>query len=228
MLKLPFFNRQRYVVLKCYVANERLNEMAPMSLSSKLEPIKTDVGKNISFRTCYGHITGLKRSVTLPMWTEFRVVSQYEGKDETLYQLPTHIPNNDKPSVDFSHRHDPTYHSPDCYITKIISPWVVEEKTGVNWVVAHHIRNSTPMRIPSGINNFKYDHYTHIFNLVHKKPHEYFVPFKTPVLALYPMTDLPLHVETYYDPQRIDKLNEQASYHPYLRGSMLKLSRDSS
>lgn len=223
-MKLPFFNRKRYIVLKCYTDNKFHVEQCPVVISSKL---KTEKHKELerpnqrTFRHCYGSVAGMKLSATMPSWTTFDVEVINNDARYDITDL-----NNGKTFVEFNHSNDPYYNSKDCWVSKIVNPWMLYEETGVNFVYCKHLKNTTPMAVPSGVVNFKYNHGAHVFNLLHKVPHEYRIPFNIPMMALYPMSDLPLHVEVHLDAAKQKELEIATSTLGYRHGNMLKIIRD--
>ena len=224
MLKIPFLNRKRYVVLKCYTDNRFHYEQCPIVLTSKLKTEKhgeLEKKNQRTFRHCYGSVAGMKISATIPAWTTFDVEVLHNDVRYDITDL-----NNGKTYVQFDHNKDPFYNSKDCWVTKMVNPWQLYEDSGVNFVYAKHIKNTTPMAIPSGIVNFRYNHGAHIFNLIHRHPHEYRIPFKLPLMSIYPITDLPLHVESYFDIDKWQELETATSRLGYRNGNMLKIVRD--
>mgnify|MGYP000058912569 CR=1 FL=1 len=223
-MKLPFFNRKRYLDIKCYTDVQFHIDECPITLSSKLPAMKPcrDVAKyDVSFRTCYGDIAGMKRSLAVPSWTEmdFKCVSEKEG---AFYRYADTCQGNSK----IEPHNDPYYQPRSGTIVKIGSPWMIEEKTGVEFVVAKHIRNMTPMAIPSGITRYDKIHVVNIFNLLPNRPFEYRVPFKKPLVALYPMSDLPMHVECIYDPAMRTRLADKCLNYGHFTANLLKLTKN--
>ena len=233
-LNLPFFNRKRYIVLKCYTDNRLAYEDAPIILSNKLPALKnkeyTDQKparyQNRTFNSCYGHIKTLQNSATIVAPCAFQVDV---GADHGVSFQFAHEPKDAK-SVDFNHNRDPFYHplliNNETILVKQDTHWFVEEATGVPFVFASHIRNASQMRIISSIINFKHQHSTVIFNLVSKHQHSYVVEYKTPLVGLYPMSELPLHVECEWDLEKLAILKNRTACKPYFRGSVLKLAKE--
>ena len=222
---IPFLNKQNYIVLKCYAANSYYSKYAPILLESKRNcPIPTKVDDSHmrkSFRTCFGRVDGLKKSATVPMTCTLNV----EVKDD-LHAHCTISEDNDKFfKVRFDHMRDPYYSIKDGMLSKIELPWLLEEDSGVSFVFARHIMNTTHMMMPSGVLNFKYQHALNIFNIIRKVPHKYTVDFRTPVISLFPMSEKPLHVECYYDANKYSELLDKSAIKSYSRGHMLKLNK---
>lgn len=210
MLKIPFYNRKRYIVIKAYTNNPLLNKHAPITTSSLLEaPAFLDNPKHecmaqkvATFRTCYSRVKSLKNSAVLPSWCTIDV----NVSDDLEVSIHTSDDDNSLGTTDFIHNTDPYYNSKNNFVVKHNPKWLVEEETGVNFVYAQHINNVTNMKIPSSVITFKDQHYINVFNLVSKFKHTYTIPFRMPILALYPMSSLPLHVESYYDCEKYHEL----------------------
>lgn len=230
-LKLPFFNRKRYIVMKCYTDNKRLYEYAPILRSSLLpapecqtdkHPVKQDnFDRMPSFRTCFGRVEALKTSAAIPLWNTMHI----KVDNDLNISVDSSDMQNLLGYLDFDHNNDPYYDTENFYVVKHVCAWHCEETTGVKFVSAQHIQNNTNMRIPSGIIDFKHQHAMNVFNLVSKYPHSYTIPFKTPTIALYPLSDLPLHVESYFDTQKAIDLDRANSSRFWNTGTALKLSR---
>lgn len=230
-ISLPFFNRKRYIVLKAYTDNKRLCDYAPITRSSMLPPPeylshKNPVDKSFfkqepTFRTCFAHVASLKTSAVVPAWSSFKI----SVDDDLKIQVHTSDVSNTLGRTVFDHNQDPYYDTKDFYVVKHVCNWFCEEDTGVKFVYAHHIKNNTNMRIPSGIVDYKHQHSMNIFNLVSKHTHAYDIPFKTPMVALYPMSDLPLYVESYHDPEKMHELGSSSEARFWDTGTALKLAK---
>ena len=169
-----------------------------------------------SIRSCYGYISSIKNSITVPSWVEFKVSATKEGAGYAF-------PKGNHTWVDT--HNDPALSSDEFEITKIATPWVIEVNKNVQIACCSHILNTSGMHIPSGVINFKNTHQLNIFNYVHKYQHEYSVGFKKPLLSLYPMTTEKFYLETYYDRSRFEELNHRSSTRPFFMGSRIKLDR---
>ena len=223
-LSLPFFNRKRYILLKCYHNNSYFPEYAPITLSSRLDPIQRgDVDPtHRPFRTCYANVAGLNKSAVLPMWSALMLEVHEDGG--LSYNPADKNPANI--NLNFDHIQDPTYDHSQCFVTKISNNWRLQEDSGVDFIMCNHIRNTTQMRIPTGVTNFKFQHSLNVFNLVSKIPHRYTIPFKTPIVALYPLSDLPLQVESEYNVAKFEELEHKSAAKSHFTSNVLKLKRD--
>jgi len=222
-LKIPFINRKRYIELKCYSNTKFDIDNCPITLSSELPvmkpvgPVSPYVG---NFSGCYGYIKGMKKSAVLRAWTEaeFEGLGSDEGISFNWADTANGLSN-------ITIHQDPIYQSNTNILTKMTNPWRLEETTGVHFVTAKHITNLTPMAIPSGLLTFNVGHQLNVFNLVHVSQPKYKIKFKEPLLALYPMSDLPLHVECIFDPEKHGQLNNETNRRAYFKGNNLKLCR---
>ena len=222
-MKLPFLNRKRYIVLKCYTTHAGVLKYAPITTNYKEEKIDTSglfAHENAHyFDSCWSRIKSKTASATIPSPMTITVKNKngecgYSFSDGNIPAM----------NVAFVHNNDPFWPTKDVTIGKLMLPWQVEEDTGVNFILARHISNKTMCNILSGILEFKDNSSLNLFNLTAKVDHEYEIPFNTPLASLYPMSDLPLHVETYHDEQKFLALN-QCSYRRFHRGNLIKTER---
>lgn len=207
-MKLPFLNRHRYLVLKCYTDHAGVYEHSPIRM--KTTHAKKLKEHGTTFATCFSRIKSqtLSASVFSPCAMSFEV--NEKGLTTTTIQ-------EKNMSVDFTHDSDPIYNdiSRNTFLTKILMPWHIEEKTGANFVIARHTENKTMMNVLSGVLNFKASPAIHIFNVVPKINHRYEIPSSHPLASIYPISDLPLHVECFHDPvyfHIIEEKNQQRDF----------------
>jgi hypothetical protein len=152
-----------------------------------------------------------------------------EVKDGKIFSDLSGMNGNGRPdmgNIEYGHGLDAAYQCHNAFLGKLTSAWAIEEETGVQFVMAQHIRNNSLMRIPSGILNFKYQHSVNIFNLVAKHDHSFTVKPGLPIVALYPLTEKKLYVESYHDEDRYSYLNKKDSARPYFDANMIKRMND--
>jgi len=213
MLKLPFFNRERYVLLKAYTFDRRLAEKTPITISSKADTSAAcpyhgnDKKFKESMASCYGNVMSMKRSATLLSWSEFIV----DGK---MGDYTYTFPRNNFTSYEVL---SPEEHNmpPNMGITKLFVPWQLKcNKKDVQFVYARHILNNTPMMPLTGMIGFNYGAGIHIFNAIAADTN-YKVKYKAPLMSLYPLSDLPFHVECYEDKEEFNSLYSLQFSFPY-------------
>jgi len=215
-LKIPYLKRERYIVLKVYTSLHYLAEKAPIVVSKKAVPAFPDIGPRQSgFQTCYGFVGSLKRSATIFSPCDFHMTC--DGEDY-VYTWP--------PQMDFHviNHNDQQWSPRDMFVSKLRIPFAVEcNKPETHFVMGSHILNDTEMHIPTGVITFDHMADCNIFNYIPKKPLEYFVPFKKPLAQLYPLSDLPLHVECEFNLEKFESLRRLGESNCAFRNSHLKL-----
>lgn len=227
MLKLPFFNRKRYVVLKAYTDAELIYHKSPVSITAKCKhntyhPNSTKVDLKEarhrgSFQTCYGNTGSYRRSFTIPMWSEVKV----RVKDGTLDILSA---VQEPHFAVIPHTGDTDWNPVNkIEVMKFAVPWVFETSWDGHWVYGSHILNTTAMNIPTGILEFRNQYDANIFCKIDTSySHEYKIPYLHPVMQCYPLTDLPFHLEVEYDPTIFHRIKQRGSQYPYFRASVQK------
>jgi hypothetical protein len=218
-MKLPFFNRQRYVVLHATTPVEYINTYTPVALGKRSNPSFPKIGKTKrGLKTCYGHVASLKRSATVLSPCDFEITADANG---WWYDWP----GSDVIEVS-SHDEDPQFSSKHMYITKLSLPWAITcNKPDTMFVGCSHILNDTEMRIPSGILSYKRIRACNIFNYIPKKETAYSIPFKKPLFSIYPLTDLPFYVESEYNPSRYRDLTDSSKTLPTFKNSEIHLNK---
>ena len=223
MISLPFFNKQNYVLVKCYTPFDLLKNHKTLELSSKNVAVfnkKDKLEENThqkSFRHCYGMLHTLSKSITIKAPSELKVES-----DGEKWSYDSCNPFFEAIG---SHDEDPHFNHGDCFITKLSLPWQIEEKTGAKFLYSRHIQNTTFMNIPSGVVDFNYGHGPNIFNYIPRLNISYNVNFMHPLMSLHLLEDKKLVVETYVDRERFFSLREQESATAFFNANRVKLHK---
>lgn len=223
-MKIPFLNRQKYIVLRCYTDHAGVAEKSPITKTYD-QNVKTpnpDPFYNPvqNFSTCWSRYATRKSSATILAPTAFRYKT--DGKGRIEFNEATNL---GIVTVSFDHDKDESYGTnKDTFLTKINLPWQIEEKTGASFITARHMHNTTMMNVLSGLVSFKASPSINVFNMINKVAHQYEVPFLTPMISLYPMSELPLHIESYYDKDKFQELNEKG-YKPQYRATAIKRAK---
>jgi len=225
MLKLPFFNRERYVVVKAYAMDKRLLDSNHLSMtSSTVKEARrcSHLTKEVpfDFTTCYGYNKSLHNSITISSWCEVKVNYDDKPVSDYIYECPLGM--NAFKVMDVK---DPAYKMLDnCHTTKIIVPWMFDcNKKDAMFVMTKHIYNRTPMMIAPGMLNFTATRAAHMFNQL-SKGQKYKIPYMHPLAQLFSLSDLPLHLETILDPPIFHTLFGEQHNRPFFRGSAIKVS----
>lgn len=202
MVESPAINRENYIVFKAITHVEGVNEKAPIVLAKYLEPVKRPSQEGMSFSGCYANLKGRSRSVVLPSWVDFTVGWRNNSYfvDSSFPQFPVSVHN------------DASYEVPNAEILRVISPWIIQiNKPEIDWIAAKSLYNKTILPMPSGYTAFDENSpgipfFVYIPRI---ENFEAFVPLNHPINSFYPLSDLPIHVESYYDPSLMQRLSDQ-------------------
>ena len=162
-------SRLRPVTLDCFTGHPGIYHQFPIikatqlypewwkSLKSNTElttdsnPIKTPMA---TVKVCEGLLDMYKNMITIPMWSDLKI--RYDDKGNFAWKSAADdLIIGHHPSVQFDH---PEFS--DMIHMKITVPWMIQEKTGVNFQLFHSDwnmpSNMFKFRIPGGVLNYKY------------------------------------------------------------------------
>jgi len=192
-----FFHRRKKVIVDCFTADSFAYEYAPIIRGPKAFPnwwTKLPIADvndiNFSFeqrnmRRCYGFLELYKRSIVIPSWTDMRFKIT---PDKGYTWLKTSGPDPIEHSKNqYQGGFDNYYHS------KLSSPWMLKEKTGLHFLFTSAIWNleNYDFLIPPGILEYDVNHATNVNILIPKKKTEYsfFIPVGKPLVHIIPIVD---------------------------------------
>lgn len=231
MFKLPFYNRKNYTLLRFVGNSKYAYDLAPPTLTGKAKHctfsgkrIEDDLQRTVqgTFRTCYGLVSSYNKSITIPNWADI-MISVNDDKLDVLSSAKI------GPAFEVTdHTDDPDFNmQKGMSVLKFVNPWRVEmetSETNPEFVVASHLLNTTPMMIPTGVVTFKWQHDLNIFNKVNcNYNQQYKIPFKHPLVQVFPLSKSKLYIETEYDPVKYNQLSHVNTGIPYFRGTHIKL-----
>lgn len=198
MVESPAINRENYVVFTAYTMENNLHEKAPIISGKDLPAVKRPANSGGDFSGCYANLKGRSKSVIMPAWCDFNI----GWRGGLFVESPDY-------GIEFNPHNDATYSVDNAEIIKFVSPWMVTtSKPEVNWIAAKSLHNKTSLAIPSGITAWDASLMVLPFFVYIPIVEGYFVDVKMndPLMSFYPMTDLPIHVETYFDPDKVQEL----------------------
>lgn len=214
LLKLPFFNRERYIVIKAYTFDQHIHSDVPICITSKaLDKLpRNDSQQNLS--SCFGYIMSASRSFTMKSWTEAHV----DPTQEDPYIVPERCSTFRNELIE-----SPDYAlQGNMRLTKILAPWQIEcNKKDTLFVLTRHMMNKTPMMVVPGIINWDVASSPHVMNII-DNAYKYSIPYRHPLVQFFPMSDLPLHVEAYLDREKYAILSDAMYNVPHFRASGIK------
>lgn len=182
--------------------------MSPIIPASKALPdwfkklkttIDVDAGglfnKMPTFKRCDGMTDLIKGTYVMPMWADLSIVTFKDGRWH--WKFPSDIYNyglQEFPNSLMDSAFSPLMH------IKINGPWLLEEKTGVNFFQTQatysHNNIASNIVIPPGVTNYKYQKSLNI-NTFLARDKQFFFPAGMPMMYIVPMTEYEVEIKTH-------------------------------
>ena len=221
-MKLPFLNRKRYVVIKAYPRSRRALDEVPLCLTKDVkqdhlnsEKIAPSQRKYIpTFNTCYGRLAALRNSITMKTWCEFDIKTT-QDKWEFIWPIGNEF-------MHVGEMNDAAFQPNGLFVVKVHVPWMMEcSDKSLNFVHASHIMNTSHLHIGTGFISMGQPS-LNFFTYLPKRDDTYTIPYKMPIIQMFPLTDLPIHVECSFDANKYQELHTITCSNPYFSGNTLK------
>lgn len=212
-MSLLFFIKPSTVNLDCFTSNIAVYEMAKIEPAIKFTPnwwrslpnsYPSVWGEHPYFRDgtlkkCSGFLDLYKSGFILPMWCDLAIDVGPIGTDEFRYQYSNF---ESSAAVHPSGQRGAFCNEQNYQHLKLTSPWHLVCKNNINWIfmdVVWNDINLSPYRVLTGVVNYKFIDGTHI-NIILKreeKTKHVFIPYKTPLVHLIPMTEKKVKIKTH-------------------------------
>lgn len=184
--------------LDCFITNNSIAELFPIThlreqlpawwkSMSKTVPAQNFPIEMSTIKRCPGFKDLFKNSLCMPAWSEYQ-----------LFQDPNFGFSHTAPnSLASGNQHRPGQMEgafPGYQHFKLINPWVIQEKTGVPFIMTQaswHCEDPCAYHIPTGSLEFKYQHSVHI-NLIAPTPttlKQFSISAGAPLIYLIPLTE---------------------------------------
>ena len=218
-MKFPFFNRHRYVEIKAYCNIKWYEKEIPLVLTKDIKPTHLNSKKlsleekryERTFNGCQGRIAGLRNSITMRNHCEYDILANEKNWKAI-------VPNGNKVFW-IEPQEDPIFRPKDINVAKVASPWLLEtNNSDVKYVMASHILNTTGLPIATGVLTTELSSLNY-FIYIPKQNVKYTVPFKHPIIQLFPLTDLPIYIECEYNINKYNELNTIGLSRPQFTGA---------
>lgn len=194
------FKRPSVIHVDCFTIIPELPDLFPIVPASEvmpkwwknLDPTTNYQGINRgTMKTCPGVVDYFKAGFIIPSWRDFHI--------EMNSGVPNTYPNED---VDIHHPSQWGEALNGYAHVKLVSPWRLREKTGVNFIFTNTFwhKHNHQMFIPNGIVNYKYQVTTNVNLVVSKNsfPNKFEITAGDPLVQCIPVSDkrvkLKLHV----------------------------------
>lgn len=196
-----FFFKRKKIVVDCFVHNQAIKDLYPIESSNKFIPDwyksmpstftdTTPYGltyKSPTIKHCIAFNATFKTGFMIPLFTDIHI--QIDDDDNWSFQaanrtveIHQHIHEQVPKKIHEKYNH-----------IKIISPWLIKEKTGVNfswnqpsW---NHIYELPNYHILPGVINFKYQHNSNINILLTRFKQNIIIKAGTPMMHLIPISN---------------------------------------
>jgi hypothetical protein len=146
-------------------------------------------------KTCVGIINYFKNSFTMPLWSDVVLQTEEDGSYVYEFSARNSLGIETHPKSQYGHEFDNYIHM------KFLAPWVLTEKTGVNflaaaptWNLSQHLND---IHILPGIIDFKYQYAMHVNMFLPKKQNRIFLESEMPFLNLIPLTEKEVEFRTH-------------------------------
>lgn len=203
-----FFFRKKKVILDAFTAMPLLTEMAPIQPIKKFLPQWwKDLPKSVdvkrgdhqistprgTLKICDGFLDYNKTGFIIPFWSDLKIATSKNGKWTYAYPSEQSYPIVDHPADQYGSNFSN-------YINmKIISPWIFEEKTGINFFWSsptwHMKQHWGKLNILPATLNYKFHNSTNIPMFVPKEDSVIEINHGEPMIHLIPLTEKEVEVK---------------------------------
>lgn len=234
-----FFFKRKEIVVDCFTSNLAIHDVFPIQPSIKFLPewwkklpstttqtINSIEVSNGTIKICDGFISYYKNSITIPMWCDLGVKTTSEGSWNYLFA-------GTEPTAEGVTSHNRDEYGPafDNYIhLKIMSPWIISEKTGVNFLFTYPFWNNFDKKgyplVPPGIVEYKHQNTSNV-NVFFKKENSQFIFNSGDALVnLIPLTDKKVIVKNHLvTPNEYHVLSSKSGYNHSFFGKYKKTKK---
>lgn len=204
-----FFFRKKKVVIDAFTHMRTAYEYFPIDYAIKFVPEwwkslpkeytkTTNLGLNLDISTlkrCNGFLDLYARGFVLPMWSDLVMNTQETGgyqfqwANSNSADITTHSAQQYGMSVDEKFIH-----------LKILSPWMVQEKTGVKFIWTSPTWSrlfDDNLTILPGVVDYKYQHGTNINLFIEKKNSTYKLMAGEAMSHVVPLSDHKIEIKTH-------------------------------
>ena len=210
-----FLFKSKNIIVDCFTIVGAVAQSYPIKKSSyytpewwqtlnNVESFITQNGLTINLptmKTCTGIVKLFKNSWTIPLWSDFKIKTSVDGTWN--FATPTDMPEQllslqpikDHQSYQYNHAFKKLIH------LKFISPWLMYEKTGVNFLLMGAdwtmFDKHPELKILSGILSFNLPVLSNINCFLPKQNAEFLLEAGTPLAYLIPITDRKVELKTH-------------------------------
>lgn len=193
-----FFTRRKKIVVDCFTANPNAYDLFPIDKANKFHPdwwkrlpnrfVTESAGgiplEQSTMKGCIGFKNLYSSGFVIPLWSDLKLQTHGQNYSfqfaDNISQIGFHP--LEQLGTEFSqYTH-----------VKLVSPWRIREKTGVNFLFTsmpwNNPRDLLTQETPPGVNDYKYQHTSNI-NMLLKKGYMYEFDAGRPMVHLIPLSE---------------------------------------
>ncbi len=194
-----FFHRTTKIHLDCFTTENHVCENTPIVKATKTLPkyfvdlptpkfnLKRDINNIFvkehitNLKDCYAFLEYFQNAITIRHWADLYIEVTKEKYDYYSSFTKPEEHNRNEIGEGFVNYHH----------IKLISPWILKEKSGVKfaWVGAEWNLDSYNFKVLPGIINFNINHHTNVNLMLPKEEKNIIIPAGLPIVNLIPLTD---------------------------------------
>jgi hypothetical protein len=230
---LDFIFKRKSIVIDAFTNVTGVYEYFPIQPANKFMPnwwksipqsldLPNKVGisvKTPTLKTCSGFIDLYQQGFIMPLWAD--LIFETKASGEYAFQFSNPESNmNSHMSLQFGNALNNIIH------LKIISPWYLNEKTGIKFLLFqpmwNHIKEHREFIIPPGVVDFKNQVVSNINMFVPAINSRYEVKNNTPLMHIIPLTDKKVTIKHHLvDDKEFNRIHDRVEYHSTFVGKML-------
>ena len=203
-----FFLRRSTIVVDCFVNSQPIHDLFPIRKANHFYPewwkdlpktfeVKSEFDVNVpvsTMKSCIGFINLYRNGFILPLWSDLIIEKDING---CRYQFSS-------PDNQGIHDHDPAQYVgafENSTHMKILSPWILKEKTGVNFLWTEPTWNNITLfenlNVLPGIMDFKYQHGSNINALIPNIDIKLLIKAGEPLVHIIPISEKDVKIKTH-------------------------------
>jgi hypothetical protein len=222
------FNKPKTITIDCFTNHAYSYELFPIEKATKFFPdwwkklpghfdTETEAGIVIPQRTmkgCAGLTNLYANGIVMPLWSDLLIETRGTN---FAYQFADNVSQVGLHALDQLGEEFSQYTH-----TKIISPWRIREKSGVNFMYMdlpwNHPKDLMNQCTPPGLVEYKYQHTTNV-NMFLRKGAKYMFKAGRPMAHIIPMTDAKVELKCHLvGDNEIEKIMSNLSFPFFIDG----------